>query len=394
MLKSLLKTAIVALLCLFGINTFAQQFTLTGTLSGAPAVAKVFINYTNTKGVSQRDSAVVTAGKFKLTGDVNQPHMAFLTFYEPGSKALKGNTSFFVEPANITATGDYANIKTMKFSGSVTQAEYEVFQKEMLAYNAKMQPQQDKYTAMNLEYARLKKANPDDNKLARMAESLDSIREILNGGSQKIVRAYVDTHKTNYVTAYFLMVYQSSWPLPYVKSLYAGFPAGMQGSVYLKTVKNYLEDLEASSVGHLAKNFTKVDINGKTISLSDFKGKYVVMDFWASWCVPCRQSSPHLLAMYNKYHSKGMEVIAISDDDSALDAWKRAIKQDGIGMWNHILRGMDRNNRNSLQDLDNVYAVHEIPTKLLIDKNGVIIGRYLDVTEDALLEKKLDEVFK
>src|SRR5476651_1315350 len=135
-----IKTVLIGAIVFNGLGAFAQQFTLSGTLSGAPAVAKVFINYTNPKGVSQRDSAVVTAGKFMLKGDVNQPHMAFLTFYEPGSKALKGNTSFFIEPANITATCDYASIKTMKFSGSVTQAEYEVFQAQMVAYNAKMQP--------------------------------------------------------------------------------------------------------------------------------------------------------------------------------------------------------------------------------------------------------------
>jgi thiol-disulfide isomerase/thioredoxin len=140
--------------------------------------------------------------------------------------------------------------------------------------------------------------------------------------------------------------------------------------------------------GDVAGNFTSIDINGKTLKLSNYKGKYVLLDFWASWCVPCRKGSPHLIKLYHKYQAKGFDVIGISDDDTRQSQWRTAVKQDSTGLWHHILRG-------KAVDLHQLYDIQSLPTKILIDPTGKIIGRYGDEeTTDDDLNKALVQAFK
>jgi thiol-disulfide isomerase/thioredoxin len=140
-----------------------------------------------------------------------------------------------------------------------------------------------------------------------------------------------------------------------------------------------IQNLQSGSPGSKAFAFAKKDINGQDLSLAEYNGKkYVLLDFWASWCVPCRKGNPHLLSLYSKYKDKGLEIIGIADDDSAQAAWKRAVEQDKIGVWKHVLRGLKRTSTgyDRSEDTSEGYGIHSLPTKILIDKNGIIIGRY------------------
>ncbi|MNE72996.1 Thiol-disulfide oxidoreductase ResA [compost metagenome] len=122
----------------------------------------------------------------------------------------------------------------------------------------------------------------------------------------------------------------------------------------------------------------------------------MLLDFWASWCAPCRKGNPHLISLYSKYKDKGLEIIGISDDDSNLAAWKKAVEQDKIGIWKHVLRGLKRTSKgyDKSEDISEPYAIHSLPTKILVDKNGVIIGRYGGGGEnDEAMDKKLAEIF-
>lgn len=128
-----------------------------------------------------------------------------------------------------------------------------------------------------------------------------------------------------------------------------------------------------------------------------FKGRYLLLDFWASWCVPCRKNNPHLISVYKKYKGKGLAVIGIADDDGDTTAWKRAIETDSVGIWNHVLKGLNKiaklkGERND-EDISEKFGVGEIPTMILIDKNGMIIGRYKGAEDNPVLDKKLSEIF-
>ena len=137
-----------------------------------------------------------------------------------------------------------------------------------------------------------------------------------------------------------------------------------------KNLNQILMQINQSKVGSIAPNFTLIDIDGHSLSLNSFRNKSIILlDFWASWCTPCRSEFPFLKDLYKKYHSKGFEIIGISRDEE-IKLWKKAIKNDDIRMWRQI--STKKNDNKILSD----YFVSAVPLKILIDKDGRIIGRW------------------
>ncbi len=140
-----------------------------------------------------------------------------------------------------------------------------------------------------------------------------------------------------------------------------------------------------------AKDFTMMDMDDKPLTLSSFRGKnYVLLDFWASWCMPCRQFTMRLKVIYNKYHDKGLEVISVSGDDS-IGAWVTGATNDGMNKWHNIYPAANKNGK----EFNRNWGVKVIPTVILIDKNGKIIGRYVGTDYKGNipeLNRKLAEV--
>jgi len=151
--------------------------------------------------------------------------------------------------------------------------------------------------------------------------------------------------------------------------VFQNFSPEIKNSQEGKEMAEKLKYFNQSKVGSIAPKFTLKDINGKTISLDDFKGKYVLIDFWASWCGPCREELPYIKELYKKYHNQGFEIISVAKDDKT-ESWKKAIINENIESWNHLFATGD--NSTIITD----YFVNGIPHKLLIDKNGVIIGKW------------------
>lgn len=350
---------------LFKISVFAQKthpnkFILKGKISNTKNPAVYLIYDINGKRII--DSCELKNGNFYFKGNINEPTWAIL---RGNSKIIDDAENpnivdFFLETGNMKANLRYNHFKEIKIAGSKTQ----------------------------LEYGKLKK------QFATIDEKSDSLDEKFS----KVSSQFIAAHPDSYVSAYTLSLYKTRWPIDSVKSHYSKLTPVMQNSSYGREVKEVIDEINNNSVGRKAKEFQRVDINGKILSLSEFKGKYVLLDFWGSWCVPCRQGMPHLIELFNKYHGSGIEIIGVAEeyDNSGL-SWMAAVKKDGTNIWYNVLSDSKTDTdkeKENLQSIVKKFGVQVFPTKILIDKTGVIIGRYRGTDDEASLDKKLNEIFK
>ncbi|TKC63695.1 AhpC/TSA family protein [Pedobacter hiemivivus] len=175
------------------------------------------------------------------------------------------------------------------------------------------------------------------------------------------------------------------------KPLFMLLPSSIRDSEEGKRIAQSIEYTEVfnsvGKIGTLAKDFTLLDTAGKPQSLSSFKGRYVLLDFWASWCSPCRADNPHLKTAYSKYHSQGFDILSVSlDKGLAKSQWLKAIHDDGISNWFHVA---DLNN--DVNTAVKLYGIQGIPQNFLIDPNGKIIALSL---RGGALEEELNKIYK
>ena len=174
------------------------------------------------------------------------------------------------------------------------------------------------------------------------------------------------------------------------ESVFQGFSDEIKASEHGKEMAEKLQYFKKSKVGSAAPDFTLTDNNGTQIALKDYKkSKYVLIDFWASWCGPCKEELPYIKNLYQKYRQKGFEIISISTDED-LAKWKAAIAAEQIDVWKQV--SILQNDNGIIKD----YFVHGVPHKVLIDKNGIIIGKWKGsgTKNKKELENMLSRIFE
>lgn len=357
-----------------------NQFVLNGKLKGEDN-GMMYLYYSNSNNARVKDSAAITNGQFSFRGKINEPTMAYLALKEE-RRNQNNSTGFFMEPAVMTVTLPLNKFSDAKFTGSKTENEYAVVQAKKQKMQERWQVVMDTLTEVN------KRSNVEFQKLK------DWVLTPYEAEAKEIDYAFFAAHPQSAVTAYMLRFYVSSLPLDSLQMYYNRLGRKVQQTNDGKDLAKEIDKLRGGSPGSMAKNFSTTDIKGEKISLSDFKGKYVLLDFWASWCVPCRAGNPHLKELYSKYHDKGIEFIGVSDDDSKPDAWHKAVEKDSLP-WRHVLRGFDMDklmkNEPNPKDISAKYGISSLPTKILIDPSGKIIGRYSE--EAGPLDAELKQIF-
>lgn len=380
------KLIFFTLAAFIGLPGFAQSnkvldFSIKGKINGKKT-GYVYLSYPLGEKY-KTDSAAIKNGTFAFKGKLNEPVMASLS----GEGNIRNMddpnaTTFFIDPGKMDLTVNYGAFKDAVLKGAPTNDDYEALEKQKAPIRKEMEPVLEAY-----------KKEKDHEKAAAIREQFEPFNE----RTDKIDEAFINSHPDSYVSAYLMRFKVGSLSLASAKEIYNAWTDRIKQSATGKEVHKEILELESGSPGATAKVFSKNDINGERLSLSDYKGKkYVLIDFWASWCVPCRKGNPHLLSLYSKYKDKGLEIIGISDDDSNHAAWKKAVEQDKIGVWKHVLRGLKRTAKgyDKSEDITEGYGIHSLPTKILIDKNGIIIGRYGGGGEnDEAMDKKMAEIF-
>lgn len=385
------------LICLFLANCSPKktnEFTLSGKISGIDT-GKIILNYVpDNKPVS--DTVKITNGKFNFHGQMKEPHLSAL-FLDWNTN----RTMLFIEPGSMKISLIKDNFEEFKMSGSKSQDEFSFL------YNL-LKPCEDKSDSLYSEWRNLSdslKNSDDENKKADLNKQVNHLRNLMTSEGEKtdsIKLKYITDNPKSWVSAYhlaYLTVGNEKISLDSLKSLFGKIDSSIQKGTAGNRVSADIRKRENTRIGALAPDFKATDLNNKTLTLTEFKNKNIVLlDFWASWCIPCRNNIPHLKNTYTEYHPMGLEIIAISIDYDK-KAWISTVQKEETNHWYNIHDGFDRYNPGNLKDYDvySNYFYSTIPTQILIDFDGKIIGHWIGFSPenntelDNLLKEKLQK---
>lgn len=390
-------------LVLFSNIAAAQQksFTLSGTIQGKTG-AYIFLNYPqDAAGTNKKDSSLIVNGQFLFKGKFSGPAAeATLSLSRQGGIS-DTSIRLFLVPGDLQLTLDYPNFKKRSvLKGSPVHLQAEALEKSKSFISAQQNLLLDAMRKAYRIYKEAVKAKKDEAIVDCLKEASDGMKLAMNPLQKQLIKmdlAFMDEHPTSFITAFMMRAHITYMSLKEAQERYNKLPEEIKNIYIGKTIRKGLDELARGSTGAKAFQFASTELRGGELKLSDYKGRYVLLDFWASWCVPCRKGNPHLLSLYAKYKDKGLEIIGIADNDGSPGAWKKAVEKDGIGVWKHVLRGLKRSPNGGYDHSSSIsdqYGTASLPTKILIDPQGMIIGRYAaDAETDEALDKKLAALF-
>jgi len=353
-----------------------NHFSLKGTVTGVDG-QEIYLYYQLGDSLV-RNTSTIADGTFEFGGELGKPMVTAMLFMGDAQNwQNKNRCQLYLEPSTMTVAVDTASFGKPVVTGSYTQAEADSIDRQIASLQEQIQA----------IYAQVQ-AEPDKEKQEELKAQMGPLQQ-----QAKSVRLdFVKTHPDSFLTLELMRFLMGDMSYEDIKEVYDNLTDRVKQYGDVEEIEKELAVLERVQPGQPAPEICKADVNGDTVSFSSLKGKYVLLDFWASWCVPCRKSFPHVKALYKKYHDKGFEVFCVADNDDNEEPWRKAIKDDGVEAFYHVLRGLKKDGKGGFDrsnDVSDLYAIHYLPTKYLIDKDGKIVGKLNDEELDA----KLKEIF-
>ncbi|WP_159520666.1 TlpA disulfide reductase family protein [Sunxiuqinia indica] len=347
------------------------------------------------------DTIKVVKGKFQFEDEIEGPVKNLYILKDAEDRAAANSINLLVEPGLMNLTIDNSDWSNSKLTGSTAQDEAYKMEAIVEQISAKYQSDIDASDEINAKYREAKSAGASEDELEALKAESNKLREKLEPLYEEYRQAQLSFVKDNpqaFVSLQHMRFLIQNMDYSEASEIYANMADTYKTTELAKEIEREIENMKLGIPGAEAGDFNTTDINGNPIKLADFKGKYLLIDFWASWCAPCRAGNPHLIEVYNKYNDKGLEILGVSDDDSNPEAWKKAVEKDQIGIWHHVLRGFEYNREtremNRENDISEGYNIHTLPTKILVGPDGIIVGRFGGGGgTDEDMDKMLDEIF-
>ncbi len=353
-----------------------QPFTISGKLTDVKD-AKIMLQYGSGK-ERKNDSVVIKNGKFSFKGTVTDPVKASITVksldddgvFDMDKYFNRDTREFYIEGGKISING--ATAATSKVEGGKTQADFNSLQAQLNPYQEQLKP----YT---LEIRKLLKTK-DEEGIKPISEKMRPIRKEMDN----VEAQFMKTHPASWVTWDMVkgrgVIIEPVTYEPLFNSVDQKFRDSEEG----KKIAERIAITKKSAIGNKVMDFTQNNMGGAPVTLSSLKGKYVLVDFWASWCGPCRAENPNVLKAYQKFKDRNFEVLAVSLDDNK-EKWAEAVEKDGMP-WIQVsdLKGWKN-------DVAVQFGILAIPQNLLIDPNGTIIAKNL---RGEALDRELEKFLK
>ena len=340
-------------------NLKDNEFLISGTANGIENGKKVFIEVQTETGTLAKDTAVVTDGKFELKGIAEEIDLGFIRIENE-----QINLPLILEEGKIEINIVKDSLHKSTLGGTPNNDKFQKFNTESRAISEKV--------------AKFEKDNGPEMQKAQMSNDTVTINKLLkeykkfqnemNDYSKKFIKENPDAYLSVLLLENFLM--RQYLTPEEIKSYFEGLDKDVKETKSGKKIKTALDSMSAIVIGKPAPNFSAPSPEGKTISLKESLGKVTIIDFWASWCGPCRAENPNVVALYNEFHPQGLNIIGVSLDKDAAK-WKEAIAKDGL-IWPHV------SNLKFWEDpIAKQYNVQSIPATFILDEKGNIVAKDL-----------------